>query len=620
MITSPRLSAVCLTFGLLAGVAAQAAPAQAPVARGLIVTLKAPVDGGRDTPQSARERLLTVAADTGLPAAQAPTPVGRHAHLLRFGGLLSGAALADAERRMRLNPEVASVEPDVRLYRLSTPTDPGYTDGKQWNLQAPAPGRESAIDMPAAWARTLGGPAHVVALLDTGVLYNHPDLSGKLLPGYDMVSDLTTSNDGDGRDADASDPGDWLLESEVATGAFQGCQAQDSTWHGTFIAGQIAAITNNATGVAGIDWGARIVPVRVAGKCGAWMSDMVDGIRWAAGLPVQNTPINPHPARVINVSFGGPTSCTDAYRAAISDVATLGALVVVAAGNLNGPLTRPADCPGVLAVGAVREDGLKTYYSNFGANIGVMAPGGPGTQDQGLPIYSTSNTGKQGPEENTYLPMSGTSFSSPQAAGVASLMMGINPTLTPSQLVSRIQASARPFPSRSGYPACSVSTPPTQACNCTRETCGPGILDAGRAVELAYSPSVVINPVGLVVPGPVLLDGSGSKAVDEATIVSYGWSQVSGPAAELGPTDGPKLNVTLPTVTSADRVFRLLVTDSKGRSADNFVVLRMRDSAVDTSTNADGSSGGSGGGATGALWGVGLWALALSALRRRRVA
>ncbi len=216
--------------------------------------------------------------------------------------------------------------------------------------------------------------------------------------------------------------------------------------------------------------------------------------------------------------------------------------------------------------------------------------------------------------------MSGTSFSSPQAAGVASLMMGINPTLTPSQLVSRIQASARPFPSRSGYPACSVSTPPTQACNCTRETCGPGILDAGRAVELAYSPSVVINPVGLVVPGPVLLDGSGSKAVDEATIVSYGWSQVSGPAAELGPTDGPKLNVTLPTVTSAARVFRLLVTDSKGRSADNFVVLRMRDSAVDTSTNADGSSGGSGGGATGALWGVGLWALALSALRRRRVA
>ena len=291
----------------------------------------------------------------------------------------------------------------------------------------------------------------------------------------------------------------------------------------------------------------------------------------------------------------------------------MGSLVVVAAGNENGPLTRPADCAGVLAVGAVRQDGLKTYYSNYGRNVGIMAPGGPGGRDVGPRLYSTANTGTRGPAEHSYDSKEGTSFASPLAAGVASLMLSVNPALTPSELVSRIQAGARAFPSSPGYPTCNVSAPTNSACNCTRETCGPGLLDAEGALQLAYSPAVVIAPVGTVAPGSSLtLDGRGSAAVGGASITAYQWSQVSGPPATLGATNGPTLAVTLPAGARDDWVFRLLVTDSAGRSADNYVTVTTRSGGGDWHDDDDG------GGSTGLLWGLGLWALALGAWARRR--
>ena len=605
-------SVLWLSAALLAA-GAHAAPGDAPVARGLIVTLKAPADGSRETPQAARERLKTVATDAGLPGAQAPMPVGSRAHLLHFAQPLTGAALQAAERRVRLNPLVASVEPDVRLKRQAEPNDPYYANGTQWHLRRPADGGAGALNLPPAWDRSTGSPSQVVAVVDTGTVPGHPDLQGKLLPGYDLISDLDTSNDGDGRDADASDPGDWISDTEANSARYPGCPAEDSSWHGTFIAGQIAALTNNGLGVAGVSWGAKILPVRVSGKCGAWLSDVVDGIRWAAGLPVSGVPTNPNPAKVINVSFGGSTACTPAYQYAIDDAGAVGSLVVVAAGNENGPLTRPADCAGVLAVGAVRQDGLKTYYSNYGRNVGIMAPGGPGGRDVGPRLYSTANTGTRGPAEHSYDSKDGTSFASPLAAGVASLMLSVNPALTPSELVSRIQAGARAFPSSPGYPTCSLSAPTNSACNCTRETCGPGLLDAEGALQLAYSPAVVIAPVGTVAPGSSLtLDGRGSAAVGGASITAYQWSQVSGPPATLGATNGPTLAVTLPAGARDDWVFRLLVTDSAGRSADNYVTVTTRSGGGDWHDDDDG------GGSTGLLWGLGLWALALGAWARRR--
>ncbi|TXI20078.1 MAG: peptidase [Ottowia sp.] len=606
ILTAHLLPALALGTALLTSLPARAA--DATVARGLIVTLKAPSDGGRESPQATRERLRAVAADAGLGGAQAPMPVGPGAHLLPFAAPLTGTAVQDAERRVRLNPQVASVEPDVRLKRLATPNDPYYTDGIQWHLRTPAEGGAAALNLPPAWERTRGSAAQVVAVVDSGALYGHPDLAGKLLPGYDLISDLDTSNDGDGRDPDASDPGDWITSSEAGSGRYPLCPAEDSSWHGSFIAGEIAAATHNGLGVAGVGWDTRVQPVRVSGKCGAWLSDVVEGIRWAAGLPVSGVPTNPTPARVINVSFGGSSSCNSAYQTAIDDAGAAGSLVVVAAGNENGALTRPADCAGVLAVGAARQDGLKTYYSSYGPNVGIMAPGGPGAADTGPRLYSTSNAGLRGPGEHIYDSKDGTSFASPLAAGVAALMLSVNPALTPAQLISRIQSGARPFPSSAAYPTCRVGMPASSACNCTRETCGPGLLDAEGALRLALSPSAVIAPIGSVPAGStVTLDGRGSAAVAGASIASYQWSQVSGSPVGIRDAGAPVASVSLPDARG-DWVFRLLVTDTLGRSADNYVTV---------STYRDGDDD-EGGGATGLAWGAGLWALALGALWHRR--
>ena len=605
ILTAHLLPALALGTALLTSLPARAT--DATVARGLIVTLKAPSDGGRESPQATRERLRAVAADAGLGGAQAPMPVGPGAHLLPFAAPLTGTAVQDAERRVRLNPQVASVEPDVRLKRLATPNDPYYTDGIQWHLRTPAEGGAAALNLPPAWERTRGSAAQVVAVVDSGALYGHPDLAGKLLPGYDLISDLDTSNDGDGRDPDASDPGDWITSSEAGSGRYPLCPAEDSSWHGSFIAGEIAAATHNGVGVAGVGWDTRVQPVRVSGKCGAWLSDVVEGIRWAAGLPVSGVPTNPTPARVINVSFGGSSSCNSAYQTAIDDAGAAGSLVVVAAGNENGALTRPADCAGVLAVGAARQDGLKTYYSSYGPNVGIMAPGGPGAADTGPRLYSTSNAGLRGPGEHIYDSKDGTSFASPLAAGVAALMLSVNPALTPAQLISRIQSGARPFPSSAAYPTCRVGMPASSACNCTRETCGPGLLDAEGALRLALSPSAVIAPIGSVPAGStVTLDGSASAAVAGASIASYQWSQVSGSPVGIRDAGAPVASVSLPD-ERGDWVFRLLVTDSEGRAADNYVTVSTFGGDVDE-----------GGGTTGPAWGAGLWALALGALWHRR--
>ncbi|HNR81948.1 S8 family serine peptidase [Ottowia sp.] len=605
ILTAHLLPALALGTALLTSLPARAT--DATVARGLIVTLKAPSDGGRESPQATRERLRAVAADAGLGGAQAPMPVGPGAHLLPFAAPLTGTAVQDAERRVRLNPQVASVEPDVRLKRLATPNDPYYTDGIQWHLRTPAEGGAAALNLPPAWERTRGSAAQVVAVVDSGALYGHPDLAGKLLPGYDLISDLDTSNDGDGRDPDASDPGDWITSSEAGSGRYPLCPAEDSSWHGSFIAGEIAAATHNGVGVAGVGWDTRVQPVRVSGKCGAWLSDVVEGIRWAAGLPVSGVPTNPTPARVINVSFGGSSSCNSAYQTAIDDAGAAGSLVVVAAGNENGALTRPADCAGVLAVGAARQDGLKTYYSSYGPNVGIMAPGGPGAADTGPRLYSTSNAGLRGPGEHIYDSKDGTSFASPLAAGVAALMLSVNPALTPAQLISRIQSGARPFPSSAAYPTCRVGMPASSACNCTRETCGPGLLDAEGALRLALSPSAVIAPIGSVPAGStVTLDGRGSAAVAGASIASYQWSQVSGSPVGIRDAGAPVASVSLPDARG-DWVFRLLVTDSEGRAADNYVTVSTFGGDVDE-----------GGGTTGPAWGAGLWALALGALWHRR--
>lgn len=622
--------------------AATPAPAKAEPqvrAAGLIVLLRpqasasggAPADSGpwasgRERAQAAwshqaregRERLTRVAREAGVPL-QAASEAG-NAQLLHFEKPLEGEALAVAERRLRLHPDVLAVVPDVRVPLAQTapvvPNDPGMVEVSgftpQWHLLAPEPSSPAAINMPAAWALSTGSADTVVAVVDSGVRFDHPDLAGRLLAGYDLVSEVEYANDGNGRDPDASDPGDWVTTSEASGTTYDGCEVSDSSWHGTFIAGQIGARTNNATGVAGLNWAARILPVRVSGKCGALLSDLLDGLRWAAGLPVTGLPANPTPARIINLSFGGSQSCDPVYQSTIDAVTAAGALVVVAAGNESGALTRPADCQRVMPVTSVRKDGAKADYANFGAQVALAAPGGACVQISGGMCYdnppqylvSTDNAGSTTPGANTYGFKQGTSFAAPLASGVASLMLAVNPAITPAQLIARMQAGVRPHTVSSQLAACGGTS--AGVCNCTTSTCGAGLLDAERSVALATGPAAVIAGPGTVEPGATItLDGSGSAAIPGSTIVAYAWQQLEGPAVALGTAQATQTAVTL-TSQPATYVFRLQVTDSEGRTGEDTVQVVSA-----------WPEGGGGGGSIGWLWGAGLWLWALAAGRSR---
>lgn len=556
-----------------------------------------------------RERLTRFAREVGLPSGRAGE--AGSARLLRFDRPLRGQALDNALRRARLHPDVAWVEPDVLVPRLGapvTPNDPLLP--QQWHLQTPDLVNLTGLNLPPAWGDTTGstsGSTAVVAVVDSGIRPGHPDLAGKLLPGYDLVSELSVANDGDGRDADPSDPGDWVHPADLADPLFAGCDLSNSTWHGTFIAGQIAAATDNAQGVAGLNWGARVLPVRVSGKCGALLSDLLDGLRWAAGLWVSGLPVNPNPARVINLSFGGDSACTPAYQSTIDAVTNAGALIVVAAGNSDTTLMRPADCRRVMTVASVRKDGAKASYSSFGTRVALAAPGGSTEAGPSTLLYSTDNGGTTAPGADIYGYKQGTSFATPQAAGIASLMLAVNPFLSPRQLIERMKAGARPHVP-TGLAAC--GTPGSGVCNCTTTTCGAGLLDANTSVQLATGPAVVIKPVGEVEPGTVItLDGSQSVPIPGRSIVSYQWVQVSGPPVALSSANTPVAKATL--VAEDSYVFSLTVVDNFSRSGEDTV----RSVAAMPPTPAGG-----GGGSTGQLWGLSLWAwvIAVALCQRRR--
>lgn len=417
---------------------------------------------------------------------------GRHinalVHVIRATGV-SSEALAS---RLSQEADVEYAIPDRLRTIRSLPNDPLFSG--QWYLQATEAASTHATE---AWNRTTGSSNIVVAVVDTGVRFDHPDLRTKLLPGYDFISDASNAGDGDGRDMDASDPGDFISVSDTENPNLQAVCGSDlvpynSSWHGTRVAGIIGAAGNNSTGIAGTSWGAKILPVRVLGKCGGFDSDIMAGMRWAAGLAVPGIPNNPNPARIINLSLGGDGGCTSAYADTIAELAGQGALVVAAAGNETGPVDAPGNCAGVLTVAGVRHVGTKVGYSSFGPEVSVSAPAGNCVNAFGPCLYSidtATNLGTTSPAANGYTDgysyNIGTSFSAPQAAGVAALMLSVNPTLTPAGIIARIKQSARAFPAENTLPTCpNVATSGNTAgqCNCTTATCGAGILDAAAAV------------------------------------------------------------------------------------------------------------------------------------------
>lgn len=386
------------------------------------------------------------------------------AHVLLLPAVLPVDQVTAIARRIAELPDVAYAEPDRIVLPALAPDDPEYPG--QWHFYEP-----HGIQAPPAWDITTGSAFVRIAVLDSGIT-DHVDLAGRWTGGYDFVANAAWANDGDGRDPDPRDPGDGVTGNEC----YPGSPPRNSSWHGTHVAGIVGAAGNNATGVAGVNWTSQIVPVRVVGKCGGFISDIADGMRWAAGLTVPGVPDNLHPARVLNLSLGGPGVCSDTYQNAINAVNAAGAIVVVAAGNnganLNFNTYQPANCNGVITVAATDRGGQRAYYSNYGTVVKIAAPGGeniPISQDG---ILSTSNTGTSSPAADTYRFSQGTSMAAPLVSGVISLMLSLEPALNASEILALLQSTATPFPSGS---------------NCNTTTCGSGIVNAADALA-------VLNP------------------------------------------------------------------------------------------------------------------------------
>jgi serine protease len=388
------------------------------------------------------------------------------ADVIRVDHKLDAQAARNFMDRLLRDPRVAFAVIDQPMYPALVPNDPLYSE--QWQYSDPRYG----INLPTAWDST-SGTGQIVAVLDTGVVY-HSDLSPNLVAGYDFVSDPLSGGDGDGRDADASDPGDWVAADECEPGS----NARSSSWHGTHVAGTIAAVTNNGKGVAGVAYGARIQPVRVLGKCFNPTSDVVDAIVWASGGSVPGVPSNPTPAKVINLSLGGAGVCDALFQGAIDAAGANGASVVVAAGNNGHDAAgyQPASCNNVIAVAALDEFGDRALYSNYGATIDIAAPGNS--------ILSTVNAGTTVPAAESYADYAGTSMAAPHVSGVAALVRAkAGNSITPAQVKSLLEATARTF-----------------AAPCDGG-CGAGVLDAGAAVAAAGTSRLRVTDAVTTVEG-----------------------------------------------------------------------------------------------------------------------
>jgi serine protease len=542
---------------------------------------------------------LAVHADQVAPMAHAATLGARLGLQLADGHVVAprtqvmlSSSLDSTELAARLSsdPDVEFAVPDVRRHALAAPNDPLYGNNLgfdipisgQWYLRAPDTTVLSSVNAEAAWAVTHGSAGVVVAMLDTGVRPDHPDLISKLLPGYDFISDAGIANDGDGRDGDPSDPGDWITIAENGTqgGPFYKClnpddpnnppaqMSTDSSWHGTQTAGLVGAATNNKLGMAGLGRNVLLVPVRVLGKCGGFDSDIVAAMQWAGGIAVPGAPVNAHPAKVLNLSLGSPGSCNPdpvqnpqgdkgaatakLYVDAISALNKLGVVVVVSAGNDSLGVNLPADCAGAIAVSSLRHAGTKNNFSSLGTEVAISAPGGncPSTSSEACqyPMLSTKNSGLRGPVANRWSTSIdsevGTSFAAPLVSATAALMFSANPALTPAQVKQIIQSSARPFPTTGGgdpqppgplpghVPQCGASSTAQTECYCSKITCGAGMLDAGAALRavaaLVTVPTFSSTPDYPVAGDTVALDASTIVPPSGQSIRSLDWTITEG--------------------------------------------------------------------------------------------
>ena len=397
------------------------------------------------------------ARSTPRPMAHAGTRA-RPAHMRR---LAVGADVVRADRKLdrveaetlmrqlAADPNVEYVEVDRLLQALLTPNDPRYPE--QWGYQD----SDAGIRANEAWDIATGTGV-VVAVLDTGITATATSMPTSS-PATTSSATPTAARDGNGRDSNPADQGDWYAGGECGQPA-----GSNSSWHGTHVAGTVAALTNNGIGVAGTAFNARIQPVRVLAKCGGSISDIADAITWASGGTVCGMPANANPAEVINLSLGGGGSCSTTMQTRDQRRGQ----PRHDAGDRGGQRQRqhlrshPANCNNVIAVASITSTGQRSSFSNYGALIDIAAPGSA--------ILSTLNAGTTTPGAESLRELQRHLDGQPHVAGVIALLQSVAPTpKTPAEVETIIKTNFRPFP-----------VTPTQ-------TIGPGILDAKKVVDAA---------------------------------------------------------------------------------------------------------------------------------------
>ncbi|MEQ9107757.1 MAG: S8 family serine peptidase [Limnobacter sp.] len=554
-----------------------------------------------------------------------------------LGNLQNPQAIAAALKAM---PGVRFASPDIPLKSTAVPapSDANYASNQASYMHA---GAYASLRMQDVWEQTRGSAGVVIAVLDSGVLFEHRELKGRLLPGYDFVTRVTPptgtvevgtvfdsgSNDGDGRDPDPSDPGDAPPPGFTCSDG-----STDSSWHGTAVASVAAAQSNNGQFLAGMDWNAKVLPVRVSGRCGiATSSDIVDAFYWATGSGNVDPTIgvNPNPANVINLSFAtdsalldGGCPVGDAVAQAITDARGEGVTVVISAGNNSGgAIQYPANCPGTIAAGAAEQDGQLATYTAKGASNNYLTLHAPGNAS-GF-YLGASNTGATTPSSDTAFLFAGTSFSAPMVAGAVSLLKAVRPELTPSDIDGLLRNNALAYPPNADF---TVNAGIVTRRDCTGISCGAGLLNplaTLAAVRSLATPLPVGNvPQSAVVgsDGPFSLDASlSSNSAGAAENLTFAWQQVYGNPVVLAGTTGSTLQVQS-GMTGNIAEFALTVTDTS-TNRSNISVIRLANSSVNERTfTPSGTGGGSttgsptpasgGGGGGGALNLLGLLGLA----------
>lgn len=455
--------------------------------------------------------------------------MGNGAQVYQLAAHMPLSHVAAIAARLAHDPNVLYAEPDVRVRGDAiTPNDPMYA--QQWDLFDPIGG----INAPGAWAITTGSPRIIIADIDTGARFDHEDLRGRLIAGYDFVD----------HDMNPTDPG-TMMDGAIV-------------WHGSHTAGTMGAATNNGLGIAGINWVSKILVVRVLDRNNfAYTSTVADAIRWAIGESVPGAPPNRTPAQVINFSAGGDwNGCESSYQEAINDARSRNVVFVTSAGN-NGQdasSQEPANCSGVITVAAIDPSGSRASYSNYGPRVSIAAPG--------------TNTWSAGAAWNmtphSYEQMIGTSMAAPHVSGVVSLMLSVNPSLTPDTVLNILQRTARRFP---------------PGANCSG-ICQVGILNAGAAVSMAASGRISTPPARpagtmlhalagasrVVQPGVRVRLWGGAQVRAPARVTAWQWQQLGGPMVRLSNPRAPRPLFIAPR-TPAQLVFRLTVRDSNGHTA-----------------------------------------------------